>query len=165
MTSLDCARPLRVFAWLCVFAFATAPYPGIAKTASKSGSANVDSAYQRDLQRDKRTLATTNPRDRTVHRYTTKERAAKEAKSGIPGGSHMTAEGRRGRPLGPQEAEKKYGLKPGQAQVRETIRLPKGQPLKHNKTTGGKAGVGEITSPNRIPPSQITNTVPLKQKR
>lgn len=97
---------------------------------------------------------------RTVHRYTTLTRALQELHHGIPPNTHMTAVARRGRPMSPNNAKRYYGLfrKPT---VRETIRLPKGFPVRHSRATNAARGVGELTSPKRVPPEAIRKVTPL----
>jgi hypothetical protein len=63
--------------------------------------------------------------------------------------------------LGPEQARKRYGL-PGQPEVRETIRLPKGHPVRRNKALGGGPGQEEWTSPRRVPPEAIRKVVPIR---
>ena len=115
---------------------------------------------RRDLLRDKVTKARPLAAERRVFRYTTRDRARQELRRGIPGQSHLTSRAGRGRPLGPGNAQRKYGL-PQRPQVRETVRLPKGQPVRTNKSLGGSPGVGEITSSKSIPPKAIERVTPL----
>lgn len=111
---------------------------------------------RRDLVRDSAIKARPLARPRTVFRYTTKQRASVELRRGIPPGRHMTANGGPGRPLSRVAAQKRYGL-PQRPGVRETIRLPKGQPVRTAKALGGRPGVGELTSSKRLSPTVITN--------
>jgi hypothetical protein len=115
---------------------------------------------RRDLQRDRATKARALAAERRVFRYTTKDKANQELRRGIPPGSHMTSHAGRGRPLSPGEAQSRYGL-PERPQVRETVRLPKGQPVRTNKSLGGAPSVGEITSPKQIPPGAIEKVILL----
>ena len=108
----------------------------------------------RDLERDAITTAKALPASRTVQRFTTLQQAKREARLGLPPGTHMTPGLRRGRPLSGDGAARRYGLL-RQPTARETIVLPKGTPLRVNKALGGKAGVGELTSPRRVPSAAI----------
>lgn len=117
------------------------------------------SLLRRDVMRDRATPARPLPRPRTAERYTTREQARRELHRGIPPGRHM-APAHPGRPLSPEHAQKKYGL-PRTPQVRESVRLPAGQPVRPNKTLGGAPGVGEWTSPRRVPPRSVTRVSPL----
>jgi len=116
---------------------------------------------RRDLMRDRTTKVRALAAERRVFRYTTRDRARQELRRGIPSQSHLTSRAGRGRPLSPGNAQRKYGL-PERPQVRETIRLPKGQPVRTNKSLGGAPGVGEITSSKPIPPKAIEKVTPLR---
>lgn len=100
------------------------------------------------------------PAPRTVFRYTSPEQARKELSTGIAPGRHMTATAPAGRPPSPATAARQYGLRkaPG---VRETVQLPKGFPVRHDKVPGGQPGMGEITSPKRVPPTATKKITPL----
>ena len=117
---------------------------------------------RKDQARDARSQAKPLPKARTVYRYTTKKRAEEEASKGIPSGAHMTARGAAGRPLSAGQAKSQYGLR-RQPQVRETVRVPQGQPSRLNKVYGGKPGNGELTSTKRVPPKSVKKVVPLKK--
>jgi hypothetical protein len=114
--------------------------------------------FRRDLVRDRAIKARPLTRQRTVFRYTSKARARTELRRGVASGRHMTANGGPGRPLSRVAAQKRYGL-PRRPQVRETIRLPKGYPVRTAKVVGGRPGVGELTSSRRLSPTAITNVV------
>ena len=138
-------------------------------TSSKSKSGTAPSARKSsseirrlDQARDARTPAKPLPKDRTVYRYTTKKRAEQESSKGIPPRVHMTSRGAAGRPLSANHAQSQYGLgrKP---EVRETIRVPQGQPSKLNKVYGGKAGKGELTSTKRVPGKSVQKVTPLRK--
>jgi hypothetical protein len=113
---------------------------------------------RRDLVRDGAIKARQIARPRTVFRYTSKARVSTELRRGISPGRHMTSNGGPGRPLSRVAAQKRYGL-PRRPQVRETIRLPKGQPVRFAKALKGRPGVGELTSTKRLSPTTITNVV------
>lgn len=98
---------------------------------------------------------------RTVFRYTTPNRAGAEIRAGIAPGRHMTATAPSGRPLSPLSAQRRFGLQKAPT-VRETIVLPKGFPVRHNKVPGGTPGIGEVTSSRSVPRSAIQKVVPLR---
>lgn len=131
-----------------------------AKTAVKSGDASK-SILRRDAIRDHATPARPLAKERHVHRYTTREEAAQELTSGIPPGRHMTGHASPGKSPNAQAAQRRYGL-PSKPEVRETIRLPHGQPVKSNKVIGGAPGVGEVISTERVPPGNIVRVGPLE---
>lgn len=117
-----------------------------------------------DRLRDRATPAKPLRQDRSALRYTTKDAAREEMRRGIPRGRHM-APARSGRPLTkPDAVAKKYGL-PQRPEVREVIRLPKNFPVRSNKVVDGRPGVGEWTSPKRVPPGAIKKVVPLEPGR
>jgi hypothetical protein len=115
---------------------------------------------RRDRLRDGATPARPLPQDRTVHRYTTRQRAREELRRGIPPGRHMTP-AHPGRPPSAEQARKQFGL-PRRPELRETIDLPKGHPIRRNKVLGGRPGTPEWTSPRRVPPEAIKKVVPLQ---
>lgn len=80
--------------------------------------------------------------------------AAREAGFGLLSVTHMTLVLRRGRPLSGDGAARRYGLL-RQPTAHETIVLPAGTPIRVNTALGGKAGVGELTSPRRIASAAI----------
>jgi hypothetical protein len=141
---------------------------GLGKTAARAmRSHSLKGAHKvspeilrRDLMRDRATKARALAAEQRVFRYTTRDRTRQEVRRGIPPGSHMTSHAGRGRPLSPGKAQSRYGL-PERPQVRETVRLPKGQPVRTNKSLGGAPGVEEITSPKQIPPKAIEKVTPL----
>ncbi len=119
---------------------------------------------RRDLARDRATRARPLDRERTVFRYTTRERVRIEARRGLSPGAHLTARATPGRPLGSLQAQRRYGL-PARPEVRERVRVPKGHPVRPNRVLGGSRGVGELTSPKRLPPGAIAGVVPLRRDR
>lgn len=137
---------------------------GAARSAARAFRGSPAQTLRRDLLRDRATRVRPLPKDRTVFRYTSKEGAQQEIQRGIPPGSHMTGRGGSGRPLSSTEARRRYGL-PQKPEVRETVRLPKGQPTRSNRAIGGAPGVGESTSSKRVPPEAIKNVVPLRPGR
>jgi hypothetical protein len=120
----------------------------------------IKKILRRDLARDAATVAKPLAKPRTVYRYTSGTRAAREAQQGLAPDSHMTSVARPGRPLSAEAAQRRYGL-PSKPEVRETLRL-EGQPVRHNKVLGGERGYGEITSPEKIPSESIRRIVPLQ---
>jgi len=138
-----------------------AVFRGATKSASKTLRGSAARTLRRDFLRDRATRARPLFQNRRVFRYTTKAQARQELQRGIQPGSHMTAHATGGRPLSPTQAQSRYGL-PQKPEVRETVRLPKGQPIRPNKAVGGAAGVGEFTSSRRVPPEAIEKVVPLR---
>jgi hypothetical protein len=134
----------------------------LAATTAVRSNAVSNAALRRDAIRDHATPARPLAKERHVQRYTTREQAAKELTRGIPPGRHMTAQASPGKPLHARAAQRRYGL-PSRPEVRETIRLPQGQPVKSNKVVGGSPGVGEVTSTKRIPPGNIVQVAPIKE--
>ena len=116
---------------------------------------------KRDAARDARTAVRSLPREKTVFRYTSRSQVARELRTGLAPGTHMTAKGGSGRALGAGAAQARYGL-PKRPEVRETVRLPAGFPARSNKSIGGSVGVGEITSPKRVPSAAVWKVTPLR---
>jgi hypothetical protein len=115
----------------------------------------------KDARRDAGTVSTRLRGERKVFRYVSKPTAAKELRFGISSGRHMTAHTGPGRPLKGLTAMRRYGL-PERPEVRETVRLPKSFPARFNRALGGSPGVGEITSPARVPRKSITREIRLR---
>lgn len=124
----------------------------------KIGGKSAAQVLRRDLARDSAIKARPLAGSRTVFRYTSKAKASSELRRGILPGRHMTSRGGSGRPLSGAAAQRRYGLL-RRPKVRETIRLPKGQPVRTAKAMGGRPGVGELTSTKRLSPTAITNVV------
>lgn len=137
---------------------------GAARSAARALRGSPARTLRRDLLRDRATRVRPLPKDRTVYRYTSRDRVREELRRGIPPGSHMTSRGGAGRPLTPEQAQRRYGL-PQKPEVRETVRLPKGQPTRTNRAIGGAPGVGETTSSKRVPPEAIKKVTPLRPGR
>ena len=135
---------------------------GLVKRSVRPGR-SVARNMARDIKRDGNTVARALTRPRTVHRYTSIRRARVERSRGIARGNHMTSRAFRGRPLSAANAQKRYGL-PHKPQVRETIRLTRGQPVRLNKAMGGGRGQGELTSTRIVPATQVRRVVRLRQK-
>ncbi len=116
----------------------------------------------RDAARDAATKAKPLAKPERVWRYTTKKDAAEAARHGLAPGKHMTPATSPGRLPNPASAQQRYGL-PREPEVRMTIDLPKGQPIRRNSVLGGAPGAGEITSPKPIPPRSIRSITPLPE--
>lgn len=140
---------------------AKAAFRGATRSSTRAFRRTAARTLRRDLLRDRATRVRLLSKDRAVFRYTTKAQARQELWIGIRPGRHMTARATTGRPLSPVRAQRRYGL-PQQPEVRETIRLPKGQPVRPNRAVGGAAGVGELVSSRRVPPEAIEKVVPLR---
>lgn len=119
---------------------------------------------KRDAIRDAATAAKPLARPRTVWRYTSKAQAERELQRGVPAGRHLTAGTTTGRLPSPERAQGRYGL-PARPEVRETVQLPAGQPVRSTRALGGEPGVGEITSTRRLPPGAIQKVQPLPGAR
>jgi hypothetical protein len=115
-----------------------------------------------DLAKHVRTAPKPLVSGRTVQRYTTQKQALREIKAGVAPNTHMTAIARPGRPLTAPAAKQRFGLLTA-PQVRETIRLTKGVPVRHVRATAAGRGVWELTSPKRLPPKVIQKVTPLKK--
>jgi hypothetical protein len=122
--------------------------------------AALRAALARDARRDAVTKAIPLNAERRVFRYTSKAQAAREVRSGVAAGSHMTARAGAGRPPLATTAQRQYGL-PKAPQVRMSILLKPGMPVRHNKALAGEAGRGELTAPVVIRKEAIEKVVPL----
>jgi hypothetical protein len=131
--------------------------------AAPTGKQLLRNLLRRDFLRDRTLPVRRLKAPRTVHRYTTWERALRELQKGLPVGTHTTARARPGRPPSPEAAQRRYGL-PRKPEVRETIRLPEGTPVRRGKVLGGRRGVGEINTARRVPPEAIRKITPLPRK-
>lgn len=131
-----------------------------ARSAERQAVRRFIGIQRKDAWNHLHTPARPLPARRTVFRFTSPGQTRKELRTGIPPGRHMTATASAGRPPSPATAAKQYGLRkpPG---IRETVRLPKGFPVRHDKVPGGRPGMGEITAPKRVPPSAIKRVTPL----
>lgn len=123
--------------------------------------ATLRAALARDARRDAATQAIPLGAERRVFRYTSKVQAAREVRSGVAAGSHMTARAGAGRPPLATTAQRQYGL-PKAPQVRMSILLQPGTPVRHNKALAGEAGRGELTAPVVIRKEAIEKVVPLR---
>ena len=111
---------------------------------------------KRDLERDNKTKPKPLPQDRTVYRYTTKDKAKIEAKKGIKPESHLAAKGGPGRPLSAAEAKHRYGLEKT-PNVRETVELKKGDKVRSNRVIGGEKGRGELKTTKEEKVKKVVN--------
>jgi hypothetical protein len=127
---------------------ARAAFREATKSTSRAFRGAAAKTLRRDLLRDRATRVRLISRNRTVFRYTTKAQARRELRKGVLPGRHMTSRATPGRPLSPGQAQRRYGL-PRRSQVRETIRLPRGQPVRFNRAVGGVPGMGTTTSAAR----------------
>ncbi len=131
-----------------------------ARAAEKQAARRAVAIQGKDVWNHLHTPARPLPAPRTVYRYTSPSQARRELHTGIAPGRHMTATAPVGRPPSPATAVKKYGL-PKAPSVRETVQLPKGLPVRHNRVPGGSPGIGETTSPRKVPPAAIKKITPL----
>lgn len=192
MTSMNPVRRLIVLSLLCIAAIPSVAQAGpmqqavrrevlrrgeqaaatrLLGRAAQSQAARIEQQATRkvamrrvlatDLKRDSATKAVPLPIERRVFRYTTAAQAKREAKKGIRAGMHMTARAHPGRPPLAAVARRQYGL-PSSPQVRMTIKLNKGFPARHNKALAGAQGRGELTSPEGVPPINISRVVRLR---
>lgn len=125
---------------------------GLQKAAQRA--LQLEQAYARDRLRDAATPARPLGKPRRVQRYTNAASAERAQKSGLPADTHMTSGVARGRGLSAETAQQRYGLRAAPQRVL-TIELPAGTPVRSNKVLAGAPGLGEITSPQRIPASAI----------
>jgi len=133
-----------------------------AQRLAAAASSRARSLLLRDRARDAATRVFRLPRSRTVFRYTSGKEAVREVRAGVVGkGRHFTARILPGRPLTAIHAQQRFGLARAPA-ARLTIRLPKGMPVRLNKTLGGSPGVGEITNTRALPPSAVRRVVRLR---
>jgi len=133
---------------------------GAGAQATRSAKPLTREVLGRDAARDAATTAKALTAPRTVHRYTSIAQARREVRHGLDPNTHMTPNAQHGRPLTPDHAQKRYGL-PASPEARETIVLPEGYPVRHNKALGGEPGRGELTSSRRVPPEAIRGYVTL----
>lgn len=138
--------------------------PADAGGMSRAWSRAMATVLKRDAARDAATAAKSLAQPHTVWRYTRKAQAARELRHGVPAGGHLTSGTTVGRLPSPEHAQSRYGL-PARPEVRETVRLPAGHPVRTNKALGGHPGVGEITSTRLLPPNAILKVQPLPGTR
>jgi hypothetical protein len=131
--------------------------------AAPAGKGLLRDLLRRDFFRDRTLPVRRLKAPRTVHRYTTWERALREIQKGLPVGTHTTARARPGRSPSPETAQRRYGL-PRKPEVRETIRLPEGALIRQGKALGGQPGVGEIVTARPVPPEAIRKITSLPRK-
>ncbi|ODT03809.1 MAG: hypothetical protein ABS52_07735 [Gemmatimonadetes bacterium SCN 70-22] len=138
------------------------PARAAARAARRAVAADLRAIFKRDLARDAATASRRLLAPRRVFRYTTKSRALREAKHGLPAGTHMTGTAGPGRPMSGATAARKYGL-PRIPTVRELIELPRGAMVRVNKALNGWRGAGETTSRQVVKPGAIKRIVPLRK--
>jgi len=131
---------------------------GVVQGTARSVRNAVSRLFRREATRDAATAARPLAKNRTVFRYTTADRSRQELARGLAPGTHITARAGAGRPLSADAAMRRFGL-PTRPQVRETISVPKGTLVRANKVWQGRPGMGELTSPNRLPPSVIRRVI------
>jgi translation initiation factor IF-2 len=117
-------------------------------------------ALVKDSKRDAATKTVPLKAERRVWRYTSKQEAERELKSGVPAGAHMTPKVGPGRPPSGVTAQHQYGL-PRAPEARMKIRLDRGTPVAHNKALAGQAGRGELTAPATVPKENIEKVIVL----
>ena len=163
---------LRIRLWigiLGVVCFCGQCLGAVSGTIARSGSSSpkkppYSAIRRRDAARDAKTPAKPLARPQTVYRYTSKQQAQVEMRKGLPPGKHMTANAPAGRPPSSATAKRSYGLN-RQPTGRETIVLPKGQPVKTNKVLGGTPGKGEITSTQRVQAGAVKKWAPISKSQ
>ncbi len=160
---------MRIDTKFISIAFAKAIYvpavcAAVLVAANMTSAADISRDFARDAKRDAQTKAHSNPKDKFVYRYTSKEQAKKETVRGIAPGTHMSSNAPAGRTLSKQGAKERFGLKTI-PDVREKILLKKGSSIKTNKTISGKAGVGETVAASRIGKDKIVDVKRLRDRR
>jgi len=134
---------------------------GVSRSISKRLlNQRPNSSRLRDLFNHRRTPAMPLRQPRLVNRYTSAEQAARELREGIGANRHMTPNARPGRPISAMNAERRYGL-PSRPEVRETILLPSGTQVRHDRAIAGQPGFGELTAPRALPSSVVKKVTPL----
>jgi hypothetical protein len=134
------------------------------RRGARSASRSFLSTLRRDLLRDRATPARSLVKDRSVFRYTTKERARLETSAGLSEGTHFTSHSASGRPLSAASAQRRLGL-PTRPTVREKVVLRKGTRVRLNKALGGKRGYGEISLAQHAPPTDVRRVVRLRRTK
>lgn len=127
---------------------------GVGKTTAAS------QVLRKDLLRDMGTRVTRLRAPRTVFRYMSGAEAKAVKTRGIVAGSHVTATGGRGRPLGAVRAAKRYGL-PVVPSHRVSAKLPAGTRVKANKVIGGDRGFAELRVVDGVKPGNLRAPIPL----
>jgi hypothetical protein len=95
----------------------------------------------------------------TVRRYTSLGQAQAEARRGLAPNTHMTAPVRPGRPPSAAEAQRRFGL-PRRPTAVETLRIPKGTPVRKGRVAAEQRRRWEWTSPRTIPPGAVQSVRP-----
>ena len=138
---------------------------GAATAVTNAAKRRIEAALcrqelKREALRDLNTPVTRLPESRIVWRYTTRQHAQLEQRAGIASNRHLTAQRSGSKPLSACSAQWRFGLCE-LPEVRETIVLPKGTPVRINTAWRGLAQ--EITSPQPLPPTAIIEVRPLQQ--
>lgn len=131
---------------------------------ARSAGGSFLGTLRRDLVRDRATPARSLAKDRSVFRYTTKERARLETRAGLSEGTHFTSHSASGRPLTAAAAQRRLGL-PTRPAVREKVVLRKGTRVRLNKALGGERGYGEISLAQHIPPTNVRRVIRLRKTK
>lgn len=129
----------------------------ITGAAEKAERASI---LEKDLKRDLATRVTRLPKARTVFRYMSGSEAKAVQHRGLAAGSHLTATGGRGRPMGALRASKRFGL-PVTPSHRMTVKLPVGTRVRANKVIGGARGVGELRLAEPVNGNRVQRTIRL----
>ena len=148
------------------FAFSTGQAPAAGESRLTDKKAKPEATHWRDVRtrdhrRDNRTPAKPLERDARVYRYTSKEDAATLRRDGVPPRTHLTSRGGSGRPPSAGRAQRQYGLEK-KPDTRVTIDVPAGTSVRKNRVMGGEPGRGEMTTTERLSPSSVGKTVPLR---
>lgn len=161
---------MRIRSWIGILAVVFIGGQGLGMAADAKASPKLTAEQQRkaradaDHRRDNRLTPKDIGRPTTYYRYTTKKQAEKDMRNGLPWHTHMTAPAKAGRPLSPANAKKAYVLdrKPT---VRETIVMPKGQPIRKAQVIGSPSKRVETSSTKKAPPGVVTKVTLLKQTK
>ena len=140
---------------------------GTARALTNAATHRIEASLVRqeltsEALRDLKTPVTRLPKSRIVWRYTKKQYAQEEQRAGIASNRHLTAQRTGSKPLSAYSAQRRYGLHL-LPEVRETVLLPRGHPVRINKAWRGQPGVGEITSPQPLPRTAIIAVRSLKR--
>ena len=138
----------------------------LSRTVARSGSRAMATAAKRSgarllaLDRANHAKAKTIrlSTDRLVFRFTSKSRAAREASKGIRRQVHFTHRGGPGRPLSALRAKQTYGL-PRRPTARESVRIPRGTPVKITRVAGGAPRSRELVTQRPVARSAIRRVI------
>jgi hypothetical protein len=130
---------------------------GLARLAARRAAAGQSARFLRqDRAMHRATPASPLPRAQSARRYTSWARAQRESKTGLPPNAHM-APGRpaAARPPSPSTLKRRYGLRRTPTAV-ETLRVPKGQPVRKGRVSAERRNRWEWSSPRRVPAGGVT---------